>query len=80
MTGKQDPKPSKIGGLVYSITNLWDDFGSTDRPLLGLVINLGVAAIGVVVYLSTSGLVAYAGAFIAILSVLAVIRWMVSPL
>lgn len=71
---------SRIDRIKYSITNLWDTLGRTDKPLLGLVINLGVALICGVVWFYTSGIVAFGSAVIAILSVLAVIRWVVSPL
>jgi len=63
--------------LRVSLENLYEDFGSTDNPLLGLVINLGLAAIGVIVYLELGGVVAIAGLLWAIINVLGVVQWVI---
>lgn len=73
-----DDAPSPTGGLTslkYSVGNLWDDFGSTSSPVFGLVINGGLAAIGVLVYLETTGVLAAIGLVWAILNALGVIQW-----
>lgn len=78
MTSSDDldrPRPTGLASIRYSIGNLWDEFGSTDAPLLGLVVNLGLAAIGVLVYSQASGAVAFVGAAWAILNVLGVVKW-----
>lgn len=67
----------ELSNLRASITNLWDDFGGTTAPLLGLVVNLGLAAIGLVIYWQTSGLIAYAGGTWAILHILAIVKWVI---
>ena len=65
----------KWNQLKYSIGNLLEEWANTDNPILGLVINLGMAAIGVVVWYFTSGIVAFAGGVWAILSILAIVKW-----
>lgn len=66
-----------LSDLRLSLENLIEDFGSTENPLLGLVINLGLAAIGVVVYLELSGIIAIAGLMWAIINVLGVVKWVI---
>jgi hypothetical protein len=69
------PSLTSVAGLRYSIQNLWSDFGNTDSVSLGLVINLGLAAIGVLIYAFGSGWVAFVGAVWAILNVLGIVKW-----
>jgi len=66
-----------LSDLRLSLENLYDDFGSTDNPLLGLVINLGLASIGVVAYLELGGVAAIAGLLWAIINVLGVVKWVI---
>lgn len=80
MTGEEeleDTMPTGLDQLQYVIGNLWDEFGSTESPLLGLTINLGLTAIGVLVYSQTTGVVAFLGAVWAILHVLAIGKWVI---
>ncbi len=63
--------------LRISLENLLHDFGSTDNPLLGLVINLGLASIGVVAYLELGGVAAIVGLVWAIINVLGVVKWVI---
>jgi len=65
----------KVARLKYSINNLWEDFGNVDSIGLGIVINLGLAAIGVIGYVWLSGLVAYVALVWAILNVLPILQW-----
>jgi hypothetical protein len=69
------PSVTSWAGLRYSIQSLWSDFGNTDSVGLGLVINLGLAAVGVLIYASTSGWLQFAGAVWAILNVLGIVKW-----
>lgn len=69
------PSVTSWGGLRYSVQNLWSDFGNTDSVGLGLVINLGLAAVGVLIYAFGSGWVAFVGAVWAILNVLGIVKW-----
>jgi len=70
-----DRPDGKLNQLQYSISNLWDEFGNVDSVGVGLVVNLGLALIGVVIYWQTTGLVAVAGAIWAILNLLGIIKW-----
>lgn len=63
--------------LRLSLENLIEEFGSTDNPLLGLVINLGLAAIGAVVYFQFSGIIAIVGLLWAIINVWGVVKWVI---
>lgn len=67
----------RLSDLRVSLENLIHDFGSTDNPFLGLVINLGLASIGVVVYLEFGGLAAIVGLMWAIINVLGVVKWVI---
>jgi len=74
MSDKQsDMIPSN---LKLSISNLWDKLGSTDTPLVGLAINLSLAATGVAVALLFSNpVVSTVGAAWAILNLFGPIKW-----
>jgi len=61
-----DMPTGRIARIKYSITNLWDSFGRTDSLGLGVVINLSMIALGIIVYMATSGLLSYVGAVWAI--------------
>lgn len=67
----------RLSDLRYSLENLYEDFGSTENPLLGLAINLGLASIGVVAYLELSGVAAIVGLLWAIINVLGVVKWVI---
>jgi hypothetical protein len=67
----------KLSSLQLSVGHLLEKFGQTDLPMAGLVINLGLAAVGLLVYWQTTGLIAYAGGTWAILHVLAVVKWVI---
>lgn len=64
-----------LDDLQLSITNLWDEFGSTDSPLFGLVVNGGLAMLGVVVWWATTGWVSFSAGVWAILNLLGIISW-----
>lgn len=68
---------SRIDRIKYSITNLWDEFGTTDSPLFGAVWNVSMALVGFIVMVYTDGLVALAGVSWAILHLLAIFKWVV---
>lgn len=70
-----DAPSSKTGRVKYAISNLWDDFGHVDNPYLGLVINCGLASLGLVLFVATSGLVSYLGVVWALLNLLPVFQW-----
>lgn len=66
-----------LSDLRISLKNLHEDFGSTENPLLGLVINLGLASIGVVIYLEVGGIGAIAGLVWAIINLIGVVKWVI---
>jgi len=70
-----DVPTRKRDRLTQSISNLWAEFGTVDSVSLGLVVNLGLALIGVVIWWQTTGLVAFAGAVWAILNLAGIIKW-----
>ena len=61
--------------LTTSVSNLWDEFGGTDNPLLGLGINLALALVGVGIWYVTTGWASYAGAVWAIINLSGIIAW-----
>jgi hypothetical protein len=66
-------------GLWYSISNLLDE--AKVGPVAGTAINLGFVALGVAAVLSFESIVIQlAGGTLAILSALAIIRWVVAEL
>jgi len=65
-----------LENLKLSISNLFDEFGSADTQL-AIVINLGLASIGVVLWLVASGWLAWVGAIWATLNVLPVVQWVI---
>lgn len=67
---------SRLNDLQLSLSNLFEDFGSA-TPGLATVINLGFAAFGGLVYWLTTGVIAYAGLVLAIMSILAILKWVV---
>lgn len=62
--------------LKLSISNLWDEFGATDRPVLGVVINLSLAIVGLIAFelVSNPWLEVIAMAWIA-LNMWGIISW-----
>lgn len=67
-----------LDDLKLSLRNLLEDVGRTDDPLLGLVINLGLASIGVVVYVAAEGVLGIVGLGWAIINFLGVVKWVVN--
>jgi hypothetical protein len=65
----------RIARIKYSISNLWDSFGRTDSVGLGVVINLGMVALGIIVYMATTGLLQYAGVVWAIFNAYPLLKW-----
>lgn len=64
-----------LSDLQLAISNLWDEFGSTDNIGLALVINGGLAAIGVIAWLALDGVAAYAGLVWAIINLSGILKW-----
>lgn len=62
--------------LETSIAGLLEE-GRVD-PILGTVINAGIIAIGTVVYIFTTGIPSYVGAFFAIMSAIGIVKWVFS--
>jgi len=62
--------------LRLSISNLWDRLGETNTPLVGLAVNLSLAATGVgVALVFTDPVVSTVGAAWAILNLSGIIKW-----
>jgi len=59
--------------LLRSIGTLWDDLGRTDSVLFGTVVNLTLAAIGVVVAIATSWPINAVGVAWALLNIYPVV-------
>lgn len=66
---------SALDNLKLSLSNLIHEFGSSESIGFALVINLGLAAIGVAVYLGTSGLLSFVGGLWAIINLLGIVAW-----
>jgi len=49
--------------------------GTTENYKLGLVVNLAQIAVGVGLYLVYSGILAWVGIALAVLSIIAILRW-----
>lgn len=62
-------------GLRYSVTSLIDQFGRTDSVAFGAVVNIGLAAIGVLIWWFTSGWVSWAAAGWAALNLYPLVEW-----
>lgn len=65
----------KRAQLEQSIHNLVEWHGRTDSMLFGLLVNLGLALVGVIVYLYADGVVAYAGAVWSLVNLFGIIKW-----
>lgn len=64
-----------LSDLTLSISNLWEEFGQTDSPLIGLLVNGGLAATGVAIALAADGWVTYLGVVWAIINLSGIIKW-----
>jgi len=51
------------------------DKGQTDNWKLGLLINTAQIVLGVALYVTTSGLLSWAGVILAVIAALAIIKW-----
>lgn len=65
----------KLERAQFAISNLWDDFGQTDSPLFGFVVNAGLASIGIVLWAFTTGWLSFAGGVWAIINLLGIVAW-----
>lgn len=65
----------KLTRLKYSITNLWDDLGRTDSAAFGFLVNGGLALIGGVVALFTTGWIQFIAVAWAILNLIPIFKW-----
>jgi hypothetical protein len=70
-----DMPSGKVARIKYSITNLWDSFGRTDSLGLGVVINLGMVLLGIIVFMTTSGILSYVGAVWALFNCYPFVKW-----
>jgi hypothetical protein len=62
--------------LRLSLSNLIDEFGQTDSPIFGLVVNLGLAAPGIAVALLASNpIFQLLGAAWAIFNIYPILSW-----
>jgi hypothetical protein len=68
---------STLAKLKFSITNLWDEYGNTGSLVGDLFIQLLTAASGITIYLLFDGYVGFAGVVLAILPLLAILKWVV---
>lgn len=66
---------SRIERIQYSIGNLWDDYGRTDKLGVGIVFNLGMMTAGLLLYLLVDGWLAFVGVVWALLHVYPFIKW-----
>lgn len=65
----------RLNNLTLSISNLWDEFGRVDSPLLGAALNTLFIIAGVLAYEMIGGLIGAAGIVLAILSAIAILLW-----
>ena len=63
--------------LRLSVENLIEMYARTDSPLFGLVVNLGLAAIGAVIYVAFDGWLEIAGLAWAAINLLGIVKWVV---
>jgi hypothetical protein len=66
---RREKLKSSVAGLI--------DTGRVD-PILGTIINAGIVAIGLVIFVFTTGALSYVGAFFAILSALGIFKWVLA--
>lgn len=72
---KWDIPTGRFAQLQLSISNLWDEFGQTESIGLALVINLGLAALGMIGYVALSGIPSYIAGVWAVLNLLGIVKW-----
>jgi Zn-dependent protease len=65
----------RIARLKYAVGNLWSDYGNVDSVGLGIVINVGLALLGVLVYTQFTGVIAIIGAVWAVFNLVPVAQW-----
>lgn len=68
---------SKRERLVYSITNLVDDFGQTTNPLVGVAVNVGLALPGLVGAYALDGWMAGVALTWAIINLAGILKWVI---
>ncbi len=64
-----------LSNLTLSISNLIDEFGTTESPLVALLINTALAAVGVAAAIVADGWVAYLGIVWAIINLSGIVKW-----
>jgi len=67
----------RLARLKYAIGNLWSGYGNVDSVGLGIVINVGLALVGVLAYAQFEGAIAIIGAIWAVLNLVPVVQWVV---
>jgi len=76
MTDQNKLKEKMPNSLELSISNLWEQFGSTDSYIAGLLVNITLAATGVAIMLLFDSLIlSTAGAGWAIFNLIGIIKW-----
>lgn len=72
-------KESLVDRLPYllrmPVENLIEEFGKVDNILVGLLVNLSLAATGVAIVLLFDGVIAYLGAAWAIINLIGIVSW-----
>lgn len=67
----------RLQNLKISVSNLIDEFGQADNPLIGLAVNGLCAAIGVGVWWYFEGAIAFLGVVFAALCLAPVVAWVI---
>ena len=68
---------STLDPLWYSLSNLYEDFGSTSNYLVGLAVNLATILVGVLAFVGLPEPFHYAGIPIAIWGLWAIVAWVI---
>lgn len=63
--------------LKHSLSNLYEQLGSTNRPLVGTIINLTTFAIGAGLYYLLDGIPSYLALAFGLLGLLGIIMWVI---
>lgn len=64
-----------LSDLKFSIQTLWERFGNVDSMVVGTIINLLLASLGILVFVATTGWLSYLGVVWAIMNLLPIVQW-----